>query len=69
MSRPIIPALQSAATALGLPLGVARLQGPGEFDRAFQSMAGSSIDASDALASEVTTGWDRGRGLERRLTV
>ncbi|MGY3240055.1 putative ABC transport system substrate-binding protein [Bradyrhizobium sp. USDA 4448] len=45
VSRPIIPALQSAATALGLPLGVARLQGPGEFDGAFQFMAGSSVDA------------------------
>jgi putative tryptophan/tyrosine transport system substrate-binding protein len=45
VSRPIIPALQSAATALGLSLGVARLPGPGEFDRAFRSMAGSSVDA------------------------
>ena len=45
VSKPIIPALQSAATALGLSLGVARLQGPGEFDRAFQSMAASSVDA------------------------
>jgi putative ABC transport system substrate-binding protein len=45
VSRPIIPAMQSAAAALSLTLGVARLQGPGEFDRAFQSMAGSSVDA------------------------
>jgi putative ABC transport system substrate-binding protein len=45
VSRAIIPALQSSATALGLPLGVTRLQGPGEFDRAFLSMAASSVDA------------------------
>jgi putative ABC transport system substrate-binding protein len=45
VSRPIIPAMQSAAAALSLTLGVARLQGPGEFGRAFQSMAGSSVDA------------------------
>jgi len=43
--RPIIPAMQSAATALGLSLGIARLPGPGEFDRAFHAMAGSSIDS------------------------
>src|SRR4029079_19544231 len=43
VSRPIIPAMQSAATALSLRLGIARLSGPGEFDRAFQAMAGSSI--------------------------
>ena len=45
MSRPIIPAMQSAARALGLSLGIARLPGPGEFDRAFQEMASSSVDS------------------------
>jgi ABC-type uncharacterized transport system substrate-binding protein len=45
VSRPIIPALRSAATSLGLTLTVARLQGPTEFDRAFQVMAGTRADA------------------------
>jgi putative ABC transport system substrate-binding protein len=45
VSRPIIPALQSAAAALGLSLGVARIESPGEFDRAFQSMVGFPADA------------------------
>jgi len=45
VSRPIIPAMQSAATALGLSLGIARLPGPGEFDRAFHAMAGGPIDS------------------------
>ena len=43
VSRPIIPAMQSAAIALRLTLGVARIQGLSEFDRAFQAMAGSSV--------------------------
>jgi putative tryptophan/tyrosine transport system substrate-binding protein len=37
--------MQSAAKSLRLTLGVARLQGPGEFDRAFYAMAGSAIDS------------------------
>ena len=45
VSRPIIPAMQSAATALSLTLGVARAQGPGEFDRAFEAMVGSHVDS------------------------
>jgi putative ABC transport system substrate-binding protein len=45
VSRPIIPAMQSAATALSLTLGVARAQGPSEFDRAFEAMAGSHVDS------------------------
>jgi putative ABC transport system substrate-binding protein len=45
VSRPIIPAMQSAATALGLTLGFTRIQVPSEFDRAFQAMAGSPIDS------------------------
>jgi putative tryptophan/tyrosine transport system substrate-binding protein len=45
VSRPIIPAMQSAATALSLTLGVARAQGPGEFDLAFKIMAGSHVDS------------------------
>jgi putative ABC transport system substrate-binding protein len=45
VSRPIIPAMQSAATALSLTLEVARAQGPSEFDRAFEAMAGSRVDS------------------------
>ena len=45
VSRPIIPAMQSAAAALNLTLGVARLQGPGAFDRAFAAMGGSHVDS------------------------
>jgi putative ABC transport system substrate-binding protein len=45
VSGPIIPAMQSAATAKGLSLGIARLPGPGEFDRAFQDMASRSVDS------------------------
>ena len=45
VSRPIIPAMQSAATALSLTLGVARVQGPSEFGRAFAAMAGSHADS------------------------
>jgi putative tryptophan/tyrosine transport system substrate-binding protein len=45
VSRPIIPAMQSAATRLSLTLGVARAQGPNEFDRAFEAMAGGDVDS------------------------
>jgi putative ABC transport system substrate-binding protein len=45
VSRPIIPAMQSAAAALSLTLGVARLQGLGQFDRAFDVMAESYVDS------------------------
>jgi putative tryptophan/tyrosine transport system substrate-binding protein len=45
VSRPIIPAMQSAAKALSLTLGVARVQGPSEFDRAFEGMAASHVDS------------------------
>src|SRR6516162_6699013 len=45
ISKPIIPAMQSAATALSLALGVARAQGPSGFDRAFEAMAGSRVDS------------------------
>ena len=45
VSRPIIPAMQSAATALSLTLGVARLSGTGEFAPAFHDMAGSPVDS------------------------
>ena len=43
VSRPIIPTMQSAATPV--TLGVARTQGPSEFDRAFEAMAGSHVDS------------------------
>jgi ABC-type uncharacterized transport system substrate-binding protein len=45
VSRPIIPAMQSAAAALNLTLGVARLPGTGEFAAAFHDMAGSAVDS------------------------
>jgi putative ABC transport system substrate-binding protein len=45
VSRPIIPAMQSAATALSLTLGVARLSATGEFASAFHDMAGSPVDS------------------------
>lgn len=45
VSRPIIPAMQSAAAALSLTLVVARLQGLSEFERAFHEMAGSPVDS------------------------
>ena len=40
VSRPIIPAMQSAAAALSLTLVVARLQGLSEFERAFHDNGG-----------------------------
>ena len=45
VSRPIIPAMQLAAARLSLNLEVARLKGPGGFDRTFEAMAGSLIDS------------------------
>jgi len=45
VSRPVIPAMQSAATALNLNLEVSRAQGPSEFDRAFAAMAVSRVDS------------------------
>jgi putative ABC transport system substrate-binding protein len=45
VSRPIIPAMQSAATALNLNLEVSRAGGPSQFDRAFAAMAGSRVDS------------------------
>jgi ABC-type uncharacterized transport system substrate-binding protein len=45
VSRPIIPAMQSAAAALSLTLGVARIPSPGAFDRAFEAMARSQVDS------------------------
>ncbi|MGH7486386.1 MAG: ABC transporter substrate-binding protein, partial [bacterium] len=45
VSRPIIPAMQSAATALSLTLGVAQAQGPSKFDHAFEAMAGGDVDS------------------------
>jgi putative tryptophan/tyrosine transport system substrate-binding protein len=45
VSRPIIPAMQLAAPALSLTLGVARAQGPSDFDRAFETMAASHVDS------------------------
>jgi putative ABC transport system substrate-binding protein len=45
VSRPIIPAMQSAATALSLTLGVTRAEGPSKFDRAFETMARGRVDS------------------------
>ena len=45
VSRPIIPAMQSAATALSLTLEIARLSRTGEFAPAFHDMAGSPVDS------------------------
>jgi putative ABC transport system substrate-binding protein len=45
VSRPIIPAMQSAAIALSITLGVARLSGPGEFAGAFHAIAGGPVDS------------------------
>jgi len=45
VSRPIIPAMRSAAPALSLTLGVARAQSPSQFDRAFETMAGDHVDS------------------------
>jgi putative tryptophan/tyrosine transport system substrate-binding protein len=45
VSRPIIPAMQSAAARLNLKFDVAEVQGPGEFDLAFASIAARRVDA------------------------
>jgi putative tryptophan/tyrosine transport system substrate-binding protein len=45
VSKPIIPAMQSAAAALSLALGVARIQGLREFDRAFQALVNGPVDS------------------------
>src|SRR5215212_3906199 len=45
VSRPIIPAMQAAATPLKLDFEVAEAQGPSEFDSAFASMAKRRVDA------------------------
>jgi putative ABC transport system substrate-binding protein len=45
VSRPIIPAMQAAATPLKLDFDIAEAQGPSEFDRAFASMAKRRVDA------------------------
>jgi putative ABC transport system substrate-binding protein len=45
VSKPIIPAMQSAATALNLNLEVFRAQGPNEFDGAFAAMTRSRVDS------------------------
>src|SRR5215212_3633245 len=45
VSRPIIPAMQAAATPLKLDFEVAEAQGPNEFDSAFASMAKRRVDA------------------------
>jgi putative ABC transport system substrate-binding protein len=45
VSKPIIPAMQAAASPLKLELDVAEAQGPSEFDTAFASMAKRRVDA------------------------
>jgi len=45
VSKPIIPAMRAAAAPLKLEFDVAEAQGPGEFDRAFASMAEKRVDA------------------------
>jgi ABC-type uncharacterized transport system substrate-binding protein len=45
VSRPIIPAMQTAAASLSLTLEVARAQSPNEFDLAFASMSKSRVDS------------------------
>jgi putative ABC transport system substrate-binding protein len=45
VSKPIIPAMQAAATPLKLEFDVAEAQGPSEFDSAFASMARRHVDA------------------------
>jgi len=45
VSRPVIPAMQSAARALNLNLEVSQAQGPSKFDRAFAAMVGSRVDS------------------------
>ena len=45
VSRPIVPAMQAAATALNLVLEVVRPQRPSEFSLAFAAMAKSRVDS------------------------
>src|SRR5712672_4005470 len=45
VSKPIIPAMQTAATPMKLEFDVAEAQGPSEFDSAFASMAKRRVDA------------------------
>ena len=45
VSKPIIPAMQTAATPLKLEIDAAKAQGPSEFDSAFAAMAKSRVDA------------------------
>jgi putative ABC transport system substrate-binding protein len=45
VSKPIIPAMQAAATPLKLEFDIAEAQGPSEFDSAFTSMAKRRVDA------------------------
>jgi putative ABC transport system substrate-binding protein len=45
VSKPIIPAMQAAATPLKLEFDVAEAQAPSEFDSAFASMARRHVDA------------------------
>ena len=45
VSKPIIPAIQAAATRLKLEFDVAEAEGPGEFDSAFALMAKRRVDA------------------------
>jgi putative ABC transport system substrate-binding protein len=45
VSRPIIPAMQSAAASLRLEVEPFRVQGPTDFDSAFQAMTKSRVNA------------------------
>ena len=45
VSKPIIPAMQTAATPLKLEIDAAKAQGPSEFDSAFAAMVKSRVDA------------------------
>jgi putative ABC transport system substrate-binding protein len=45
VSKPVIPAMQSAAAALNLTLEVARVQALSELDRAFQAIAKAAADS------------------------
>jgi ABC-type uncharacterized transport system substrate-binding protein len=45
VSKPIIPAMQAAATPLKLEFDVVEVRGPSEFDSAFASMAKRRVDA------------------------
>jgi putative ABC transport system substrate-binding protein len=66
VSRPIIPAMQSAATALSLTLEVARPQSLSEFDRAFEAMAGNRVDFTRRLSRSRGVGRAADRGREHR---